>query len=97
MLAARELFIKQIIVFDTVPKSARTRQLMRAIMLRAPAIAVFAIVLAVTLLSGPFSAVAQSGKCEAYCTNKRCAPGNVSFNRTTCISRCLAACQAKSK
>lgn len=45
------------------------------------------------LTSGASTAFA--GACEDYCLHKRCAPGNVDFNRSICMSKCVQACNLR--
>jgi hypothetical protein len=58
-------------------------------MVRASALA-FAILLA----NGSGPASAQSGKpsCEEVCLKGRCSPGNVDYNQSICMSKCVQAC-----
>lgn len=55
----------------------------------------FAVALTILFVTGFGAASAQSGKssCEAVCL-KRCAPGNVSYNQSTCMSKCVQVCYA---
>jgi len=59
-------------------------------MLRALAIA-----FAVFWMAGPGPVAAQSAKpsCEAVCL-KRCSSSNVSYNQSTCMSKCVQVCYA---
>lgn len=52
------------------------------------------IAFAILLANGLGPASAQSGKpsCEAVCLKGRCSPGNVDYNQSICMSKCVQAC-----
>jgi|HubBroStandDraft_1064217.scaffolds.fasta_scaffold1324915_2 hypothetical protein len=54
-----------------------------------------AMAFAIVLVNGFGPASAQSGKpsCEAVCLKGRCAPGNVDYNQSICMSKCVQACE----
>jgi hypothetical protein len=56
---------------------------------------VFLAASAIWLASGLTAAYAAS--CEDYCVKTRCAPGNVSYNQSICVTKCMAACNSKHK
>ena len=53
---------------------------------------VAAVSISAGLLVSPAPALAQNGKnCEAWCTNVRCAPTNVSYSVAVCMAKCVPA------
>jgi hypothetical protein len=56
---------------------------------------------AIAAAAGLTPAFAQSkASCEDVCLKGRCAAGNVEFNQTTCMTKCVQACnmaRAKAK
>ena len=54
----------------------------------------YATAIAILLANGLGPALAQSGKasCEDVCLKGRCAPGNVDYNQSICMSKCVQAC-----
>ena len=53
------------------------------------------VAVAIWLVTGLTAAFA--GSCEDYCVHTRCARGNVSYNQSICVTKCVQACDAEHK
>lgn len=51
--------------------------------------------MAIWLMTGLTAAFAAS--CQDYCLKTRCAAGNVSYNQSICLTKCMQACNLKHK
>jgi hypothetical protein len=56
---------------------------------------VFFVASAIWLATGMTAAFAAS--CQDYCLKTRCAPGNVSYNQSICMTKCMQGCNLKHK